>query len=77
LLAKLTKDQAREVLRRATAGEPLREIALGYAVDRSTISRLMRGTLLIYREGGGYQSLGAKRTANARRHIREGRIGES
>ena len=37
---KLTKHQAREVLKRVAAGEPLREIALSYAVDHSTISRL-------------------------------------
>ena len=37
---KLTKRQAREALRRVAAGEPLREIALSYAVDHSTISRL-------------------------------------
>ena len=37
---KLTKLQAREALKRVAAGEPLREIALSYAVDHSTISRL-------------------------------------
>jgi DNA invertase Pin-like site-specific DNA recombinase len=37
---KLTKHQAREALRRVAKGEPLREIALSYAVDHSTISRL-------------------------------------
>ena len=37
---KLTKHQAREARKRVTAGEPLREIALSYAVDHSTISRL-------------------------------------
>jgi DNA-binding CsgD family transcriptional regulator len=37
---KLTRHQAREVLRRVAAGKPLREIALSYAVDHSTISRL-------------------------------------
>ena len=37
---KLTKHQAREALKRVAAGEPLREIALSYAVDHSTISRL-------------------------------------
>jgi DNA invertase Pin-like site-specific DNA recombinase len=31
---------AREALRRVAEGEPLREIALSYAVDHSTISRL-------------------------------------
>ena len=36
----LTKHQAREALKRVAAGEPLREIALSYAVDHSTISRL-------------------------------------
>jgi hypothetical protein len=29
-------------LKRVAAGEPLREIALSYAVDHSTISRLAR-----------------------------------
>jgi DNA invertase Pin-like site-specific DNA recombinase len=38
--SKLTKHQAREALKRVAAGEPLREIALSYAVDHSTISRL-------------------------------------
>ena len=37
---KLTKHHAREALKRVAAGEPLREIALSYAVDHSTISRL-------------------------------------
>jgi hypothetical protein len=37
---KLTKHQAREALKRVAAAEPLREIALSYAVDHSTISRL-------------------------------------
>ncbi len=37
---KLTKHQAREALKRVGAGEPLREIALSYAVDHSTTSRL-------------------------------------
>ena len=37
---KLTKHQAREVLKRVKAGEPMREIALSYNVDHSTISRL-------------------------------------
>jgi DNA invertase Pin-like site-specific DNA recombinase len=37
---KLTKQQAREALRRVAAGEPLREIALSFNVDHSTISRL-------------------------------------
>jgi DNA invertase Pin-like site-specific DNA recombinase len=37
---KLTKQQAREALKRAAAGEPLCEIAHSYAVDHSTISRL-------------------------------------
>ena len=32
--------QAREALKRAEEGEPLREIALSYNVDPSTISRL-------------------------------------
>jgi hypothetical protein len=31
---------AREALKRAAAGEPLREIALSYNVDHSTICRL-------------------------------------
>jgi hypothetical protein len=35
---KVTKHQAREALKRVAAGE--REIALSYAVDHSTISRL-------------------------------------
>ena len=37
---KLTPHQAREAVERVQAGEPLREIALSYAVDHSTISRL-------------------------------------
>ena len=37
---KLTKHQAREVLKRVKAGEPMREIALSYNVGHSTISRL-------------------------------------
>ena len=37
---KLTKHQAREALKRVAAGEPLREIALSYNVDHSTICRL-------------------------------------
>jgi DNA invertase Pin-like site-specific DNA recombinase len=37
---KLTKHQAREALKRVAKGEPLREIALSYDVDHSTISRL-------------------------------------
>jgi len=37
---KLTKHQAREALKRVAAGEPLREIALSYDVDHSTIHRL-------------------------------------
>jgi DNA invertase Pin-like site-specific DNA recombinase len=37
---KLTKHQAGEALKRAAEGESLREIALSYAVDHSTISRL-------------------------------------
>jgi DNA invertase Pin-like site-specific DNA recombinase len=37
---KLTKHQAREALKRVAKGESLREIALSYAVDHSTISRL-------------------------------------
>jgi DNA invertase Pin-like site-specific DNA recombinase len=37
---KLSPHQAREALRRVNAGESLREIALSYAVDHSTISRL-------------------------------------
>ena len=37
---KLTKHQAREALKRVEAGEPLREIALSFNVDHSTISRL-------------------------------------
>jgi DNA invertase Pin-like site-specific DNA recombinase len=37
---KLTKHQAREALKRVAAGETLREIALSYNVDHSTISRL-------------------------------------
>jgi DNA invertase Pin-like site-specific DNA recombinase len=37
---KLTRHQAREALNRVAAGEPLREIALSYAVDHSTIGRL-------------------------------------
>jgi DNA-binding CsgD family transcriptional regulator len=39
-MMKLTKHQAREALKRVAAGEPLREIALSYAVNHSTISRL-------------------------------------
>jgi energy-coupling factor transporter ATP-binding protein EcfA2 len=37
---KLTPHQAREALKRVDAGEPLREIALSFNVDHSTISRL-------------------------------------
>jgi DNA invertase Pin-like site-specific DNA recombinase len=37
---KLTPHQAREALKRVAAGEPLREIALSFNVDHSTISRL-------------------------------------
>jgi len=37
---KLTKYQAREALKRVATGETLREIALSYNVDHSTISRL-------------------------------------
>src|SRR5215471_13713353 len=37
---KLTKHQAREALKRVVAGETLREIALSYNVDHSTIHRL-------------------------------------
>jgi hypothetical protein len=37
---KLTKHQAREVLKRVAAGEPMREIEPSYNVDRSTIFRL-------------------------------------
>jgi DNA invertase Pin-like site-specific DNA recombinase len=37
---KLTKHQAREALKRVAKGESLRQIALSYAVDHSTISRL-------------------------------------
>jgi hypothetical protein len=36
----VARNQAREALKRVAAGEPLREIALSYAVDHSTISRL-------------------------------------
>jgi hypothetical protein len=38
--ATVTAHQAREALERMESGAPLREIALSYAVDRSTISRL-------------------------------------
>lgn len=37
---KLTRHQAREALKRVAAGEPMREIALSYAIDHSTISQL-------------------------------------
>jgi DNA invertase Pin-like site-specific DNA recombinase len=37
---KLTPHQAREALKRVEAGEPMREIALSFNVDHSTISRL-------------------------------------
>ena len=37
---KLSKHQAREVLKRVAAGEPMRQIALSYNVDHSTITRL-------------------------------------
>jgi DNA invertase Pin-like site-specific DNA recombinase len=37
---KLTRHQAREALKRVEAGEPMREIALSFNVDHSTISRL-------------------------------------
>jgi hypothetical protein len=36
----LSKHQAREAMKRVAEGEPLREIALSYNVDHSTISRL-------------------------------------
>ena len=36
---KMTKHQAREALKHVAAGEPMREIALSYNVDHSTISR--------------------------------------
>jgi FixJ family two-component response regulator len=36
----LTRHQAREALKRVAAGETLREIALSYNVDHSTIHRL-------------------------------------
>ena len=39
-LRQLTKHQAREALKRVKAGETLREIALSYNVDHSTIHRL-------------------------------------
>jgi IS30 family transposase len=39
-LRKLTPHQAREALKRAESAEPLREIALSFNVDHSTISRL-------------------------------------
>jgi hypothetical protein len=37
----MTKYQAREALKRVAAGEPLREIALSYNDDHSTICRLI------------------------------------
>jgi DNA invertase Pin-like site-specific DNA recombinase len=37
---KLTPHQTREALKRVNAGEPLRQIALSFNVDHSTISRL-------------------------------------
>jgi DNA invertase Pin-like site-specific DNA recombinase len=37
---KLTPHQTREAIKRVTTGEPLREIALSFNVDHSTISRL-------------------------------------
>jgi len=37
---KLIKHQAREALKRVAQGETLREIALSYNVDHSTIGRL-------------------------------------
>jgi DNA invertase Pin-like site-specific DNA recombinase len=37
---KLTKHQVREALKRVPAGEPMRQIALSYNVDHSTISGL-------------------------------------
>jgi IS30 family transposase len=36
----LTPPKAREALKRVESGEPLREIALSFNVDHSTISRL-------------------------------------
>lgn len=39
---KLAPHQAREALKRIEASQPLRESALTYAVDHSTISRLAR-----------------------------------
>jgi hypothetical protein len=41
--AALKLSHAREALKRVAAGEPLREIALSYNVDHSTISRLAQG----------------------------------
>jgi len=39
-LSRWRRGYAREALKRVAAGEPLREIALSYAVGHSTISRL-------------------------------------
>jgi IS30 family transposase len=48
----LTKHQAREALKRVEEGEPLREIALSYNVDHSTISRRKtRHAAEVYRPG--------------------------
>jgi DNA invertase Pin-like site-specific DNA recombinase len=37
---KLTRHQAREALKRVAGGETLREIAMSYKVDHTTIHRL-------------------------------------
>jgi hypothetical protein len=51
---KLTKHQAREALQRLADGESTREVALSYAVDQSTISRL-KARYVRLRGWGGLQ----------------------
>lgn len=41
--AKLTEEQAREIVRRRLAGEMTKSLAAAFQVDRTTIQRLMRG----------------------------------
>jgi len=55
---KLTPHQARDVLKHVEAGEPMREIALSFKVDHSTISRLRRGAGPRCDQDGGFKSRG-------------------
>jgi hypothetical protein len=57
---KLSEPQAREALKRVAAGELLREIALSYAVDHSTISRLKARRAAEVWSNGGLQNLGVE-----------------